>query len=435
MRRPHAIALGLLVALAAVHLAIVLSVARQPVGEQFSPAHRSVIWPLHHDTVHRAGPGADFFALYHAGVQEQRGQSPYDNHEKPRITPPFFPFRYLPVVAQTLGRTAAAMPPMTAYHAWIAVLELLLAASCVVLWRQPIPLPWRTAAIAALLLSSPYFLELHMGQFTFAASALLALGLLALDRSTRVASARFAAGTAAFAAAALLKVFPLASGAALVRHRRGLVAGAITGALVVAVTAPYFLAHADQWHAFATTNFGHRGTDGFHGGNYGCVYVMFLVARDLGRGAVRHFGGFAAVWQVAVLGATAAFVIWRKPSMLTGGLALMLAHMITYKLVWEHHASGIVLACAFLLIPLAGDRTWRGRWIALGCLILLALPTPFVFVDAHDPRVFDPTWQWSHVARYVLPMCKAVPTLALYVVACVQVHRERARAGVYARRG
>ena len=288
------IALLTLALVVAVHLAIVISIARQPLRVSSAPpAERSVIWPLHHDTVHRAGPGGDFFAIYHAGIKSARGESPYDNKENPRVTPEFFPFRYLPVVAQTVGRAVITVPPQTAHIAWMVVLELFLVGCALLLWRDLKSLEWRVAVIAPLLLSSPYFLELHMGQFTFATSALLATGLLCLDRSSKKS---LAGGTAAFAAAVLLKVFPLVAGAALLRYRRGFVAGAIAALLVVGVSLPYFLGHEADWRSFATTNFGNTKTEGFHGGNYGGggyyapVYRPVVVVPSYGYGGFNNFG-------------------------------------------------------------------------------------------------------------------------------------------------
>lgn len=418
------IALTTLALVVAVHIAIVISIAMQPLRVSSAPrAERSAIWPLHHDTVHRAGPGGDFFAVYHAGIKSSRGESPYDNKENPRITPEFFPFRYLPVVAQTVGAAVIMVPPQTAHRAWIIVLELLLLVAAFVVWRELRSDEWRVAVIAPLLLASPYFLELHMGQFTFATSMLLAIGLLFLDRGSKKS---LAGGSLAFAAAVLLKVFPLVAGAALLRYRRGFVAGAIAGLLVVGVSLPYFLGHEADWQSFAKTNFGNTKTEGFHGGNYGFLYVLFLYAKDTGgHPAVLNFLELARIWQFAILGFTAALVLWRKPTMLTGGLVLAFAHMNSYKHVWEHHASGAIVLAAFLLIRMNQDRTWFGRWIVLACLVIMALPTPFFFVDAIDPTVYDPTNSWSKLGRYLLPMSKAIPMLVCWMIGCVQVFRER----------
>jgi len=101
--------------------------------------------------------------------------------------------------------------------------------------------------------------------------------------------------------------------------------------------------------------------------------------------------------------------------------------MISYKHVWEHHASGALVLGAFLIVRLREDRGWWGRWVGLGCVIALALPTPFVLIDSLDPRVWDPTPQWSPFWRFVLPACKAIPVLVLWLLAVVQSYREHDR--------
>ena len=402
-------------ALAIVHLALAVSIVRQPFDvNRYPAADRAVIWPLHHDTVHRTGPGADFFATYHAGVKLARGESPYDAREVPRVTPPYYPFRYLPIIALTLGTGAAAIAPRAAYVAWVIVLELVLACSIALLWRAGHALPWKVAYAAALLVSSPFLLELHMGQFTFATLALLSIGALQLDR------ARPISGGLAYVLAALLKVVPLAAIPALVRHRRGRLAAAAAVAAVVATNAPYFLRHPGDWTAFYDRNFGPVGTDGFHGGNYGLLYVLWKLFVELG--IARSFQSFATAWQLGTLGVTALIVLWRKPPMLTGAIALMFAHMISYKHVWEHHASGAVVCAVFLLLH-ANAVAWRGRWIAVACLIALVLPTPFVLVDPRVAGQWDPLPSWSPAARYLLPMCKALPELALWILSLVYVIR------------
>jgi len=56
---------GIVVVLVALHLGIVASVAFD---------ERPVIWPLHNDTIHRVGRGADFYAVYHAAMNLQQGR-------------------------------------------------------------------------------------------------------------------------------------------------------------------------------------------------------------------------------------------------------------------------------------------------------------------------------------------------------------------------
>ena len=411
--------LGVMALAVLIHLGIVISVAKQPLHVNAFPEQRSLIWSFHHDTIHRAGPGSDFFAIFHAAVKQARGESPYDNHEVPHVTPEFYPFRYLPIVAQTLGRAATMFDGRTAYVIWCVLLEILLAGTLFVLWKILPDWRWRIGLSTALLLSSPYFLEVHIGQFTFATCALLAIGLALLDRTEKGYSI---GGTAAFAGAVLLKVFPAAAGAALIRRKKGLYAVLVAGGLVLLTALPYFLAYPDEWKAFAKVNFGDTGTEGFHGGNYGFLYMVFLA---MGPRGAHGFLVFAKYWQLIVLGISAAWILWRKPTILTGGLTLACAHMISYKHVWEHHASGAVVLGVFLLVRLHEDRAWIGRWIALGCVILLALPTPFRLIDSLDPNVYDPTPSWSPFWRFVLPACKGLPVFVLWVLGMIQSYRER----------
>src|SRR5262245_13623004 len=103
--------LALLAALA-VHAVVVLSIVDSP---------RPIIWPLHNDTIHRLGPAADFYAVYHAGVNMRRGLSPYANNAD-GITPPYYPFRYLPGLGLA-AEAFTALSPVRAYVVWIVILE------------------------------------------------------------------------------------------------------------------------------------------------------------------------------------------------------------------------------------------------------------------------------------------------------------------------
>ncbi|HUK61973.1 MAG TPA: glycosyltransferase 87 family protein, partial [Dongiaceae bacterium] len=179
------------------HVAIVATLFAGP---------RPVFWRLHNDTVHRAGPGADFYGLYHAAWNMAHGASPYDLHPDP-VTPYFYPFRYLPIVAEA-GRPLLLVPPATAHRIWIVADEAILLALVLVLARRFPGRGLRSFAIVTLLLSSPFFLELYMGQFTFAAIALAAIGLLVPW------------GAPVYAAGSVLKVVPMLAAPALVRHRR-----------------------------------------------------------------------------------------------------------------------------------------------------------------------------------------------------------------------
>ncbi len=374
----------------AAHLAVVLSVVLQ---------EHPVIGSLHNDTIHRAGRAADFNAVYHAGLNLREGRNPYDA-EPDGVTPYFYPFRYLPVLAYA-AQPLSLLTPGAAYLVWVVLLEVLLGILLAVLWRQLQPPGLRLAVILVLLLSSPFFLEVYMGQFTFAALALCALALTVRR------------GSGLLVASVLLKPVALATLPALLRHReRWPLAGAMAAGVLLAA-GPYFLAHRDQWVIFFDSNF--LITGGYHAGNFGLVHLLHLVAEDVlpaldaGRWAVA-----AGAWRLLVLGGTALVVlVARRQEWRLGVPALLLAHFLTFAHVWEHHLSGVVvLGAVALTVP--GLKTSR-RWAMWACLVLLALPTPHFFFDsARDPAIWDPAQNWPRYASYLTALAKVLPTAGLY---------------------
>jgi hypothetical protein len=380
-----------------VHIIVVASIASQP---------RPIIWPLHNDTIHRPGPAADFFSVYHASVNLTRGESPYGLEPDGR-TPRFYQFRYLPVVAE-VGRVALALPPTTAYRIWIAVLEGMLAALIVVLCRRASG--WKRYFVACcLLVSSPYFLELYMGQFTFAATVLLALGL-----STSVC--------AFYVGALLLKTFPLAAGVALVRTPRWKCVAAAVGVLLL-VSVPYFARHPGDWSAFYKANFevSNGVGGGLHSGNFGFAYLLYCVFNDLKIGL--DWPTFTKLLHELILIATAAAVLLSKERrVVIGASTMVLAHFVGYAHVWEHHMSAVLVIGLLLVTSLEKERALVA--VCAACSIVLALPTPFGLLDtAKDPRAWDPALHWPLYKSYLVLIPKAVPTAVLYVASVVTVCR------------
>lgn len=80
--------------------------------------------PLFNDSYNREGPGADFRGVYVAGKRVAAGESPYPDPGQ-RVFPDYYPFRYLPVVAQTLGRALCGLSVDAAFGTWLLVLEVL----------------------------------------------------------------------------------------------------------------------------------------------------------------------------------------------------------------------------------------------------------------------------------------------------------------------
>ncbi len=420
---PVVIALG-------IHFYVVYTIAGQPLnvnGQQ--PSTRSAIWVLHNDTVHRIGPAADFFAVYHAGHALQQGLSPYENVESPRRTPYFYPFRYLPLVGYTIGYFSIQFEPRAAYQQWLVVLELCLLAIIVLFATRTNDRRIAAVTTCVLLLSTPYFLELHMGQFTFLTLSLLVMGVLLLERPPPVFRGLWASviSTVGVTAAVLLKVLPLVTTPAFLRIRRYWPGIGLAALAVLAVSLPHFMRHAGEWQAFRSANFSDP-VGGMDAGNYGLVYLIYRIGDELQlQGMMSRWQDFASTWYMLVVGVTAVVVMLSRCTSLGMGVAaLVMAHFVGYSQVWEHHMSGVVVVGCLMLHAMRQDETYSGRLevVVIGALIVLALPTPFVWLDtAKDIRVWDPSTEWPAWSRYALIMSKAVPATILYGVAMTWLFR------------
>lgn len=407
-----------------IHLAVVLSVAQQPLRvNRADPSTRSVIWPLHNDTVHRFGPASDFFAVYHAGANLRQGHTPYSHLERPRRTPYFFGFRYLPVVGQTLGRAATHLEPRHAWWGWIIVLEVTLALFIVVFRRRAREAWLQTLGTCLPLLSSPYMLELHMGQFTFLTVSLVLIGLMVHGWPDDDTDANpvwtGAASAAAFTVAVLLKLFPLATAPAQLRDRRHWPALGAAVALTLITGLAFFIPNPEAWDRFYQANFSRPG-GGMNSGNYGLVYLLYLLGNELQWSVITdHWWTFVAAFRNVILAGTALWVLFARAEVLLGVCLMFLAHFVSYIHVWEHHMSALI---PIGLVMLAVQRQTRRPppWVlgvVIAATVALALPTLFVFIDEiKDTRVEFPNEAWSFSAQAALVLCKALPTAALYGV-------------------
>ena len=385
--------MAVLAAAAAVHFAVVASVCLE---------HKPVIWRLHNDTIHRVGPGADLYAIYHAGVNMRQGLSPYRKNDDP-ATPYYYPFRYLPPVAMA-ATVLSVLSPETALLVWTIIVETVLWWLIAVFWHRLHSLRDRTFAAAALLLSTPFFLELYMGQFTFVTVTFVAFALL--GGRMRVVT---------YTCACLLKAFPLAAAPALIRHRRYWPKMAVATAVVIVSSIPYFVLRPDAWHAFYEANM--RPFGGMDSGNYGFMYLLHLLIEDLRLSHVLfpwHVTAGAIRWLI--LGGTAMVVLFAKrgtPAL--GVAALLLAHFVSYVHVWEHHCSGIIVL-GLLMLHVRYHNKWAVPLI-ITSVVLLCLPTPFgLFDQAASPAVWDPAVRWPRYAPYAVLLPKVIPTLALYLL-------------------
>ena len=368
---------------------------------------------MFNDGTHRIGPGADFMALYGAGAATSVGRDPYGPIPDEARVPYAFPYRYSPAVASTLGVALAGLSPRAAFVLWCGLVELMLLACLRVWWRRTAgPLRWFGAC--ALFASTPYLLEIHMGQFTFAATACAFVALL-------LASERRLVGPLALAAGAFLKTFPLVAVPALLVRRRE--TAVVFGVFTLGLGADA-LRRPDAWQTFLRLNF-----EATHlaatsdAGNYGVLHAVAQWGRAVDALPFGPVEVDAAAWwlRIATLGA-ACVVTWRARGRLhgaeTAGAALLLGHFISYPHVWEHHYSGVLLT-GLLVVRTAHDlERFMATCVAVACVTLIATPTPFCFWDgAHDPRVWDPAAPWPPFRGALLATLKAGPALTLYVLA------------------
>jgi Glycosyltransferase family 87 len=392
----------------ALHVGLALSVAAQPLDpHQPAVTRRSLTWRLHFDSVAWPGPGADFFALYHAGVQVRRGVSPYVQEESPRTTPYYFRYLYAPVVAHTLGYALAGFPPRTAYLLWAAVIEATLA---LFLWtwrRHTADATVRLPGTCLLLVSTPYFLELHLGQFTFVATALTVTGVIWTTRG----GARLA-GPLLVLAGVCLKMFPMAGLPALARRgARPAFAGGFAAAAIIGAGAILFPGESAELVRLTAVD----DTAFPHPGGLGLLNVLRLALAAAGAAPS------PAVWEhLAPIGLVTALVVVsvlalrRQVTPVAGFCLLLMTFLTVFYRAAEHYFSSVLLLAIVLTGELDRTRLSRDEWLAwLASLVLLALPTPFYFLP-------DRAEAWSTAAIFALALAKIAPALYILAVGLLQ---------------
>lgn len=369
----------------------------------------SVIWPLHHDTVYGMGRAEDFNAIYHAAVNVQRDISPYRKNQD-GITPYFQEFRYLPIVA-IVAQSILFLSPRAAYLVWVAVLEILLAFLIYSFYKRIQKPLVRDIACLLLLINSPYLLEVHMGQFTFATIALCALTLL------------FSAGPFLYVIAVLLKVFPLVLVPAFIRHRNYWWHGILALFFLFSLSVPYFVQNPSTWTVFFRRNFILSG--GLGSGNYGFIQLLYLVGNDYSLDFLMTNWDIIVNLFRLVLFIIVVFIVVlsKNHNPILGACTLLLTHFVTYQHVWEHHMSGVILIAALLLV------VWQDRVeltsISLFSMFLLALPTPFALFDITSaPSLFDPAVNWPRYASYLILLPKVIPVLVLFLLCMLDLCKE-----------
>ncbi|MBN2735421.1 MAG: hypothetical protein JXR70_00480 [Spirochaetales bacterium] len=419
-----AIVLGL------VHLFITASIAFQPLSvNAFGPEKRSLVWGLYNESVHRIGPGAGFFSFYYASKAIAADKDIYGREELKGIPGYGNVYTYLPAFAQIIGPFFSILKPQQAYQLWILTMEILLVILLVLIWFRS-PQWWvRLSASALMFLSTPLFLEIHMGGFSFASTALLAIALL-LPRETKK---WFTASIQQISASLLISLSFMVNPAlvislpALIKRKRywmGLILGLMT---LLVLNLPYFMTHPEAWENFITLNFrGLGNTKPFE--TFSLLHIIEIIARQLkATDFLSHFTSFASNWQFMVLLFSAIMVLlsrYKRPSL---GLSLMiLGYFLASPKTTEFHLSAALIMGILMLSALTAEPKSRNSPIYLGftlaALIVLTLPSLFVFLDrVKDVSLYEVTTEWSFFRKFMLSFPKVIATLGLYLIALMKM--------------
>lgn len=356
--------------------------------------------------------GLDFYSIYQAGYNARQGWDIYENDpNKVSIVVPYFtPYRYLPLVAYTVGAGLSLMTPLMAYKAWVVMIELTLL-TCVYLTWRGLRDPNRLAPLVLFWLGfTPFYLELFMGQFSLVQGALI---FMLLRLTLREAGPGRAAFDAVFVASVLWKIntIILAPALLLARRFRPLI---LTALAVLVTTVPYFIIFPAHARDFWANNFGNT-VAGHELGNLGFRQLVFELFAVWGATpAFQRLAQWLVVGGIFLISTLFTFYLSAKRGAgLTFSLtALWLtAFFLVSPQIWEHH---YVMLLPILVMVYSQKPHWAIFVIWLG----LALPTPFGFIGLqpviaanHDLRAFalEPAWQplLQHAS-------KALPTLMLW---------------------
>lgn len=374
------------------HTFIVISIVSQ--GDHFFGK------PIAYD-MHRL-IASDFYSVYHGGVNMSRGQSPYD-HQVDGVTPYFFPYRYLPSLA-FVAQGFTWLEPAEAYALWVIILELLLLALLYFLFCQLGFTDYFITAATALLVSTPYFLEVYMGQFTFAAVVFFLLAVLA---------GNFVFRTSSVFASLLIKPIALPALVILIRERKGAVL-IVVGLTSLATSIPYFFQHPEEWSFFRRHNLNPGIALGV--GNVGLVEFVHLVLTWMDSLWRYNLGIIMKVVHWALLGISIWMGLFRHRHLCLAVSSILLAHFLGYLHVWEHHMSAVCAIGAIMLC--CPDQSKMFYRLVLASLVLLALPTPYAlfFYLLPESNFNDVFLSWPAYALVAVVLSKLIPTSVLFVL-------------------
>jgi len=375
-------------------------------------------------TVLSGGRGLDFYSIYQAGYNARHGWDIYEN-DPAQVTVLVYatPYRYLPVVAYTLGAGLSLLPPLTAYKLWVVILEATLLGCAALTWRRTRSDPNLAARLVAMwLVFTPYYVELYMGQFSLIQAALILGMLLAVAGPPRTSQGAMLTNGRArwfdglWVASGLWKINTVIFAPLMLRLGRWRAVALMAG-LVALTTVPYFLVFPGHARDLLANNLGNS-VAGYELGNLGFRQLVFEAVAAVGAGPAAQQ---LAQWVViAAVGGLSLALTWWRPHAAVGALVSLwlAAFFLASPQVWEHHY--VMLLPAVIVAYRA-----RPSWGLAALWLLLALPTPFGFIGLqpviaanYDLRAFALEPVWQPLAQHA---AKALPTVALFVYWAAEV--------------
>ena len=372
--------------------------------------------PLFIEAQHARGQAGDYFGIYQAGDNLVHGTSIYDyegyQNEAQRRVPYFYFYRYLPPCAYLAALSALVLSPWAGYWVWVIVTELLLL--LVVLWILRLdgyPIGARRLYAGLWLGFFPFLLEQWMGQFSFLMAVFLWI-LLRQSMPDRPAEPPRGRAFWAWCASVALKSYTALFALPFLR-RRWVRPVAACAAVVVLVSAPYYIARPEDLRQFLFVNFRPL-PPGVLGGSLGASAFVRMLGWLLPQAVADRLLDFK-VFDV-YLGNVPVFIVdllvvagalWstfgrRRAAALHIDLSIWtLAFFLVFQDVWEYHY--VMLLPVVTALGLAS----RSRFVLLMGL-LLALPTPYILFARADHSLAVAPSLLHHAS-------KALPSYALYL--------------------
>lgn len=389
--------------------------------------------PLFNDSTHRLPRGVDFYAVYQKAHEYSIGKSLYtdvDYRDRVHFVVPYCAphYRYLPSWGWFMSITFCRMEARSAYWLWVVLCEAMLLV-CLWMFLRRTDDPVRRAGFVAIWLCySPFYLELFVGQFTFMATALITLSLLAFEDKREW---RGAVWLTLSIALKYVGVFLLAPLFLLGKWRQVL---AIVGAVAV-ILLLYFVPNPGDWSYF--TGVATYGTPNqFHAGNLGLQGLLGNVFKALPYDLREAAAGTAIRFFLlrVIPGLVVLFLLWvtwryrSEKNFIPLCLLWLTAYFLIGTDVFEHHHVILLPVFAFAWLK----RPSRWLWVFY---VWIALPTIFVFVDIHElphqvfVEVENIWWKNEQYARiFLYHLWKIVATAGLFVWLFGLIDRSPARA-------